>query len=90
MPRSIRLGINRRLDGAWSQRYEHGVPVTGLVPLEPALDGGTTGTTVHFHPDAGRDPDAAMPREDGVSAAVDPGLLASCWPRLTLEVEDLR
>ena len=28
---------NRRQDGAWTQRYEHGIPVTG--------------TTVHFRPD---------------------------------------
>ncbi|MCQ0025549.1 ATP-binding protein [Streptomyces somaliensis DSM 40738] len=39
---------NRRRDGAWTQRYEHGVPVTGL---EPLADDGTTGTLVHFRPD---------------------------------------
>lgn len=39
---------NRRRDGAWSQRYDHGVPVTDLTPVE---DDGTTGTTVHFLPD---------------------------------------
>jgi topoisomerase-4 subunit B len=38
---------NRRGDGCWTQRYEHGLPVTGLVPIP---DGGTTGTTVHFRP----------------------------------------
>lgn len=36
---------NRRRDGAWTQRYEHGLPVTDLVPVPPD---GTTGTTVHF------------------------------------------
>jgi DNA gyrase subunit B len=36
---------NRRRGGAWTQRYEHGIPVTDLVPID---DDGTTGTTVHF------------------------------------------
>ena len=40
---------NRRLNGSWTQRYEHGLPVTDLDAI-PA--GATTGTTVHFHPDA--------------------------------------
>lgn len=39
---------NRRRDGAWAQRYEHGIPVTGLVPIPGS---GATGTTVHFRPD---------------------------------------
>ncbi len=39
---------NRRHDGAWVQRYEHGLPVTDLTPI-PA-DGGT-GTTVQYLPD---------------------------------------
>jgi topoisomerase IV subunit B len=39
---------NRRQDGAWTQRYEHGVPVTDLVAIAPT---GSTGTTVHFRPD---------------------------------------
>jgi DNA gyrase subunit B len=38
---------NRRQDGSWTQRYEHGIPVTDLVPV---ADNGTTGTTVHFRP----------------------------------------
>jgi DNA gyrase subunit B len=38
---------NRRHNGAWTQRYENGVPVTDLV----VVDGdGKTGTTVHFMP----------------------------------------
>ena len=36
---------NRRRNGAWTQRYEHGVPVTGLLSIP---DQDTTGTTVHF------------------------------------------
>jgi DNA gyrase subunit B len=39
---------NRRLNGSWSQRYEHGLPVTDLQPIS---SDGTTGTTVHFRPD---------------------------------------
>jgi topoisomerase-4 subunit B len=42
------LHTNRRNDGAWTQRYEHGVPTTDLLPTEgtPA-----TGTTVRFRAD---------------------------------------
>ncbi|BCJ76140.1 hypothetical protein CS0771_56840 [Catellatospora sp. IY07-71] len=49
---------NRRRGSAWTQRYEHGVPVTDLVPVD---DDGTTGTTVRFWPSpaAGRRPTAA-------------------------------
>ncbi|GIG20841.1 hypothetical protein Cch01nite_15650 [Cellulomonas chitinilytica] len=39
---------NHRRDGAWTQRYEHGIPVTDLVPVD---SDGRTGTTVHFMPD---------------------------------------
>jgi topoisomerase-4 subunit B len=39
---------NRRLNGSWTQRYEHGLPVTELEPLESTP---ATGTTVHFRPD---------------------------------------
>jgi DNA gyrase subunit B len=39
---------NRRHDRAWTQRYQNGIPVTGLTPI-PA--DGTTGTTVRFLPD---------------------------------------
>jgi DNA gyrase subunit B len=38
---------SRRSTGAWTQRYEHDIPVTGLIPI-PAP--GSTGTTVHFQP----------------------------------------
>ena len=43
---------NRRLEGAWVQRYEQGVPVGDLDPVERD---GTTGTTVHFLPAPGLD-----------------------------------
>lgn len=38
---------NRRVNGSWTQRYEHGIPVTDLEPLE---SDGATGTTVRFRP----------------------------------------
>jgi hypothetical protein len=40
---------NRRCNGAWTQRYGRGIPVTGLMPIP---GDGTTGTTVRFLPDA--------------------------------------
>jgi topoisomerase IV subunit B len=40
---------NRRRGGAWAQRYERGMPVTGLMPVP---GNGTTGTSVRFLPDA--------------------------------------
>lgn len=39
---------NRRADGAWTQRYEHGLPVTELLPIDSVAG---TGTIVHFLPD---------------------------------------
>ncbi|MGW2090492.1 hypothetical protein [Streptomyces sp. NPDC001880] len=42
------IHTNCRLNGSWSQRYEHGVPVTDLEPVEAD---GTTGTCVRFLPD---------------------------------------
>ena len=44
---------NRRAEGSWSQRYEHGVPVTALAPVP---DDGSTGTTVEVLPDARLEP----------------------------------
>ncbi|MGQ4489714.1 ATP-binding protein [Streptomyces sp. SAS_281] len=44
------IHTNRRANGSWVQRYEHGVPVTDLDPLP---DDGTTGTRIHFRPAAG-------------------------------------
>jgi topoisomerase-4 subunit B len=58
---------NRRRNGAWTQRYENGVPVTDLVAVE---GDGTTGTTVHFMPSrAVRRPERLTPaRVHGVLA----------------------
>lgn len=39
---------NRRHDGSWTQRYEHGIPTSGLVPVARGNTTGATGTTVHF------------------------------------------
>ncbi|GAB2678472.1 ATP-binding protein [Thalassiella azotivora] len=39
---------NHRADGAWTQRYAHGVPASDLIE---ATDDGGTGTTVRFLPD---------------------------------------
>jgi topoisomerase-4 subunit B len=41
---------NRRTNGSWTQRYEHGIPVTSLDPIS---SDGTTGTTVRFRPSYG-------------------------------------
>lgn len=60
-------------EGAWTRTYEHGVPVTGLVPI---TGDGTTGATVHFRPDGGGH--AAL-------AGELPGLTAA-WPHLTVSV----
>ncbi|MEU2790494.1 ATP-binding protein [Streptomyces sp. NPDC007100] len=67
---------NRRLNGAWTQRYEHGLPVSGLDPVEAD---GTTGTLVHFKPD------------ESLGAVTAPGngdlsRLAAVWPRLEVQV----
>ncbi|MEU7552996.1 hypothetical protein AB0B01_11715 [Streptomyces sp. NPDC044571] len=71
---------NRRLNGAWTQRYEYGVPVTGLEPLE--VDG-TTGTLVHFRPDGSLG-------SVTVPAAGDLSRLATAWPHLEVQVDDRR
>jgi DNA gyrase subunit B len=42
------IHTNRRVNGSWTQRYEHGLPLSDLDPIERT---GTTGTSVHFHPD---------------------------------------
>ncbi|MGW0854929.1 ATP-binding protein [Streptomyces sp. NPDC002690] len=67
---------NRRADGAWTQRYEHGVPVTDLTPV---TDHGTTGTTVHFRPCG-----------ELRTAPLFPEAFEHPWPRLTVGVRDLR
>lgn len=72
---------NRRPTGAWTQRYEHGVPVTGLRPVP---GDGTTGTAVRFRPDA------AVGTTEQLSA---PELLQhthTAWPGLSIEIVDER
>ncbi|MDQ3790485.1 MAG: ATP-binding protein, partial [Actinomycetota bacterium] len=56
------IHTNRRVNGSWTQRYEHGIPVTDLTPI--ASDG-TTGTTVHFLPSPGLAPPTALPTDLG-------------------------
>lgn len=70
---------NRRDEGAWTQRYERGVPVTGLTPVP---GDGTTGTSVCFLPDAGLL--ALPPSLEALSDAV------SAWEHLTVDVHDER
>lgn len=70
------IHTNRRLNGSWTQRYEHGVPVTGL---EPIAGDGATGTTVHFLPGVHLPP-----------LADDLGRFANAWPGLVMTVDDRR
>lgn len=68
---------NRRLDGAWTQRYKRGLPVGGLTELAPD---GSTGTLVHF-----------LPREDvGGLSEHDLVSLEAEWPELHLPRPDRR
>ncbi|WP_280242038.1 ATP-binding protein [Nocardia abscessus] len=67
---------NRRQHGAWTQRYEYGVPVTDLLPVTP---NGTTGTTVHFRPDR----DLLEMVEPTVRELTQ---LTSPWRRLSVEI----
>ncbi|MCF3102027.1 ATP-binding protein [Streptomyces roseoverticillatus] len=71
---------NRRLNGSWTRRYEHGVPVTDLTPV---ADDGSSGTVVHFRPD--EDPRAA-----GGLTADELIRLAAPWQHLSVEVDDRR
>ncbi|MFG3052650.1 ATP-binding protein [Kitasatospora sp. NPDC048239] len=69
---------NRRLEGAWTQRYELGIPVADLQLI--AADG-HTGTTVHFRPDR------ALRAVDG--PAIDElERFAESWPHLSVHVVD--
>ncbi|GCD18684.1 hypothetical protein CTKZ_02460 [Cellulomonas algicola] len=71
---------NRRSHGSWEQRYERGVPVTDLVPVEPD---GTTGTTVTFLPGPLVQPSPGDLTPDVIASLRD-------WPDLTVEVVDER
>jgi DNA gyrase subunit B len=59
---------NRRLNGSWTQRYEHGIPVTDLTPIDP---NNTTGTTVHFLPSPGLPPVSKLPTTFGNHLTVE-------------------
>jgi hypothetical protein len=61
---------NRRVNGSWTQRYEHGIPVTGLTSVP---DDGTTGTTVWFRPSLS--PAVSLPELRRYAAR---------WPHLTV------
>jgi DNA gyrase subunit B len=74
------LHSNRRHDGAWTQRYEHGIPVTDLLPAEAD---GTTGTTVRFLPDP-----AVRPAVGALSSSRLERL--NRWPALAVEIVDQR
>jgi len=74
------IHTNRRRNGSWTQRYEHGVPVTDL---EPVGADGTTGTCVHFLPDGAL-------RSRWSSTAVDLARWSAHWPDLTVRIEDRR
>ncbi|MGW7429432.1 ATP-binding protein [Streptomyces sp. NPDC054861] len=74
------IHTNRRHHGAWTQRYEHGVPVTDLEPL-PA--DGTTGTLVRFLPVATLGADRPWSAEDLTRWAAH-------WPDLEVRLDDRR
>jgi topoisomerase IV subunit B len=68
---------NRRLEGAWTQRYEHGVPSTDL---EPVAADGTTGTTVHFSVERSVRGEPAT--------CEDLARLTESWEYLSVDVDD--
>jgi len=70
------LHTNRRQDGAWSQRYEYGLPVTDLMPLPVSDD---TGTSVRFRPGPEVSP-SELPELVELARAG--------WPHLAVEVRD--
>lgn len=65
---------NRRRNGSWTQRYEHGVPVTDLVPVP---DDGTHGTTVWF-------------RAPGAIDCAALATAVAGWPHLAVTIDDRR
>ncbi|WP_234314453.1 MULTISPECIES: ATP-binding protein [unclassified Streptomyces] len=72
---------NRRRGGAWTQRYEYGVPVTDLAPI---TDDGTTGTIVHFRPiEPVHAASATLTRDELLRCAAS-------WRHLSVEVDDRR
>lgn len=73
------IHTNRRLNGSWTQRYEHGIPVTDLTPIP---DDCTIGTVVHFLPSR------ALVSNSHISASKLRRLAASFRPLLPVEVYD--
>jgi DNA gyrase subunit B len=74
------IHANRRRNGAWSQRYERGLPVTGLDPLE--VDG-TTGTLVRFLPTESLCPPGSL-------TVADLTRWTAHWPDLEVHLDDRR
>ncbi|MFD4913185.1 ATP-binding protein [Streptomyces virginiae] len=74
------IHTNRRVNGSWSRRYERGVPVTDLRPVEAD---GTTGTCVRFLPDEAL-------RAGWSLTADDLALRSAHWPDLTARLDDRR
>lgn len=74
------IHTNRRANGSWNRRYERGVPVTDLLPVEAD---GTTGTCVRFLPDEAL-------RAPWALTADDPALWSEHWPDLTARLDDRR
>ncbi len=69
---------NRRAEGSWTRRYEHGVPVGDLEVIPAAT---ASGTTVHF-----------MPGDEVVPARADAAALRliARFPHLAVTVEEQR
>jgi DNA gyrase subunit B len=74
------IHTNRRRNGAWSQRYERGVPVTDLIPLEAD---GTTGTLVRFLPVESLCPPGSLTVDDLTRWTAH-------WPDLEVRLDDHR
>ncbi len=70
---------NRRHNGAWTQEYRDGLPVTDLIPIEADT---TTGTTVTFWPASSVEPPIT-------SIDVTPQALG-VWPHLSVTLIDHR
>ena len=72
---------NRRHEGAWAQRYEHGVPVSDLVPVPSDR---STETAVHFLPDP------VLVAGSGLPTAALIATWVRAWPALAVRVIDER